>query len=681
MHSFRTGLSSQERESKKVLDVNKNLQKKLLSLNRELSAKNDQLYNIETQLENLDIFEQHMTSLNLRCEFLQKQVNNLERKHKVKDDTYLFKPDDFNSKIEWRTTETTLDNLCTEFDYLKEQLTVVNGHIPKDSSFNDKSIISQHSDMRPTSIFSNSDLQPSMDEGYSSSEISLSTIKDTKRNPNDVQKEKKLLKMESFLNFNQNITPMQSKKEVEIYPLKGFKINTISENPLYDSTEKKTQNNKTIRGKASSKSMKKQLELIDLPPIDEGVDETFELFDDLRGNVQSEMIESDQDTYQDITISFDERQLRHHISLPNRSPGGISSDESLRHFVSDGAALNKRFLNDKLKHTEITDSLFSFDQTNTSNIKSRYKRKKRYSVNKTSINGSYSDIDPDEYNNYNEGLSDSDSTDSYGSENVTPLVFKKPSLMTLKQSKSHESIFSVDPKSAKQYPLREKNLDLKAQTMKWLKPNNPIVSSSAQPYTAFFNTFKDSTNVHEDMLNILNSNVNNLNISSPTCSDKTQVHEDVSKTPLINSWIPSKIFSTPISVPKLNNQASSINDDYTNDEPISSWIKSFIPNSTFMSGDVDTINNNDSETLPSESFLNRERQNGAGPQKTTKPIKLNRNILNERPTFNSSSSSLTIDRNGRRMVRHGYGSSFNQNSVVSSRVSYSALRDALANEP
>ena len=710
-------MSVLNRESRSVLMQNENLQQRLKDLNQQMNAKDTELYNLETRLENLDIFEQHLTSLNLRCEFLDKQVSNLESKQRVSpplinSNLHLAKmtansglkgfKDRSSLYIEWRTTETTFENLCTEFKYLKEQLSIANNQTRLDSSHDD-SLLSHSSTNRSASLFSETEI-PSMDDACSSLVIvstkDHSTSKYVGTDLNLQAKKKKLLKMESFLNFTDtNSNNKESNAEEEshnIGPLRGFNINTIHDNPLFEGNfsihadgKENIAKPELHLGKAPTRPIKKKLDLVSLPCIAEenrsfpGVNNRIE-----RENVTFEHhdldIVKDNDCHQ-ISGQCDQKSHRRYSSLPETSSldGNnliLAFDESVRHFTSYETGLNSKYASHK--KFNISDFLFvkPNEPRNRSGQNSMNQMEFRdpcmiSSSPFSTFKASYIDDEsfyggPDDNNKFStqcvnsphiDSDSDSDSDESYGDENATPLILKKESKLSLYKCKSHESIFSTMAINTRDFPMRERNLDLKAQTMKWLKPNNPTVSFSTQPFVTSNNVALNN-NAHDDIINILHSGANIDTESDPQTPTRTQPESP-------KSSIPSNIFSSPM--PIKSNESQEFNNG---SDGISSWFSNFIPNSAFTNPEVGKlIGKPSAKNLEVKNSLSRSR--GKPTSFTLTPI----NFRKVRTNFNGPSSSLTINKNGERIISHGYGSSFN-NSVISSRISHGALRDALESD-
>lgn len=621
--------------AREVLYENQNLTQRLKEVNHKISIKNVQQYNLETRLENLDIFEEHMTSLKLRCEFLDRQITNLEKqKYYIADQSDNFaRFNDFNFKMEWRTTETTLENLCTEFKYLKEQLDQANEQISMDTSFMDDSMLSSRS--KVNSMFSENEPYSTTD----SSSISGSEDKEAHTAKSNISlkenhsyHKKKLLKMESFLNFKDTKSNANVPKQSSGIQLKGFKISNTVESPFYERTPKTS-----ISTLPSANHIKKRLELIDLPSI------TEEYSSDETVSAHTNTVPTESHCQKGF---YNMKGHYHHLSMPDTSSLEESNilltpKDSLKHFISDDLNLRSRYRNRDYKITN-----FLFDNT----IKSH---QAPLSPQLSSFKDSYLDENDENPSDYepdisvaNFELESSDEGESYGSENATPLILRKQSKHTLYRTQSHDSILTVLSRSTRNFPLREKNLDLKAQTMKWLKPNEPVVSSAtiSQTTTADVSSSVSQT-AHENIMNFLNSGGNTIE-STPMKQKKSFTISHSHN----GSWIPTKIFASPIPVPKKEL-----------DEVKPSWISSLISGSGFATegynSDSRIIKKAESDTLEAYRFPKRETAS----------------------SFNGP-SSLIIPKNGNRIIRHVYGSSFNDTTVISSRISYGALREALQHD-
>lgn len=665
-------LSSQHPEM--VLKEHFELKERLNYMNQQIKEKNKLLYNVETRLENLDIFEQHLTSLNLRCEFLDNQILNLENKQMKTTGT-----EDFNSKIEWRATETTFENLSTEFQYLKDQLSIANELTLTKNISCDETTVPDSSLDQSVSLFSDNTENISIEDAFPSSNSNDNFA--IKRKQHTPKPGKQLLKMESFLNFKDESVVHNNDIDNAI-PLKGFKINTINDNPLHEDSPRH------VTDMVSTRRTKPKLRLFELPSIgeehvfeketkekeeeedkeDEGKEEEGKEEEDKeeedkehcdKKDKTETVRESDKHVtdiveesnfnepeYHELSIIFDHRSHKRHSSFPElawnmniHSP----TKESVRHVKSHdfnlGFNLNK--VSNRIDTPfECTHDLnadhIMFSSPVFTNM-SCYDESDRFDPTLSDVENMYCEMDSDE---------------DYGNENATPLIFKQQSRASLRRAKSHESIFSVMSRSTNRFPMREKNLDLKAQTLKWLKPNNPTVSSSTQPLAAC-SQISTSSNAHDNIVNILHSGVNT----------NTELTEEIRKSGeehTSQSWIntPKKLFSLPLPIPISASKGHS-KGTQNNDEHDSSWITSLIPNSLFTNPEIGKPINQSHSGKKLKGSVQTYRDFGA-----------------KTPISNGPSSSLTIDKYGRRIIKHGYGSKFNEN-VVTSRVSHTALKEAL----
>lgn len=681
--------------SKSVLDENKLLTMTLESLNEQLNMKDIEVYNLETKIENLNIFEQHLTSLNLRCEFLDKQISHLEQRPKYSINSSMNRDiRDFNESsfmnIERKTTEITLENLRTEFNYLKDQLDLANNQSTADTSTNDMSY-SQFSTAKSASIFSENDVSSLDEDAFMNIENNQqrSTFKkipsyDTtpilvSKHP----KKKKLMKMESFLNFsdpNEHNEPKIRKNDST--PLRGFKLHTKDDNPLNENALSK------LKNKASVKSIRKKLELVDLPSIEEENYHAYVLNSDLH-EISEEYEQETNDEYHNLEISLDQNFLKRHSSLPEIESLSNFSDEPIRHFISYDTGLNNKHKSNYAPHLDSpygkknyveSSPLLKYENRFDSEILDEIERK--FGLEELNKNL----VTPSDLNYYKEMPSDNESNESYGSENVTPVIVRKQSTMTLHKSKSHESIFSSISKvqSIKNVPRfdprRERNLDIKTQTMKWLKPTHPIVSSSVQASFATA-TPKILSNAHDDIMNILHGGTNKSaevptkpRIESSPIKINANLKDDLGEDEngYESSWMPHSLFSTPITIKK-----NSLKNPYINENHTSSWFSSLIPNSAYTNPEIGKlVGKQPFKTINENSSNKFDLSPKQSPKVFNSPIHIQKNRNNRLNTYNGSASSLVFERKGKYIVRHGAGSQFN-NNVISTRVSHGALREAL----
>ncbi|GMF07601.1 unnamed protein product [[Candida] boidinii] len=127
-------------KSTRELQINSQLNLKLNNSKTKLLTNENKIDELITKSANLDIFLEHLTSLILRSEFLESQLNNFERSiidnstiySSTKDESFDGSLLDPNKKLhlDWRTTQTTYENLCLEYKYLSDQIKLANGYFP-----------------------------------------------------------------------------------------------------------------------------------------------------------------------------------------------------------------------------------------------------------------------------------------------------------------------------------------------------------------------------------------------------------------------------------------------------------------------------------------------------------------------------------------------------------------------
>lgn len=595
-----------------------------ISMTQKMKEKNIQLQVLNSKLDNLDVYYQHLTSVNVRCNLLDEQVKILENKS---NDQYRdSKVNDFRD-IDWIATRATLENLRTEFKYLSNRFIETN-------NYDYLHEINESCNRTNSSVFSSDGTQFTEDTVIEGKNILPDLL--------NVQPKKRVLKKESFLNISDqplNANPNHSKHNLEVLSMKKFKICNTKCNPTTKTSipDLKKESQKQMKGISKPK-----FDSLDMPVIQE----------------------------EDVMIKHKTNTSNHqrHYSLPETINSEITAnyDNTLKHFISYDVDLHSANENDRNslferpkyltsnKHSAITKMISSsplerfnynddFDITFTLEDEFNYRQ----------------EIHADEKSNLESNDEETISENSYGDDQCQPFILKKNSQLYLRKSKSHESIFKElsEPLSNPNQP--KSNLELKEQTMKWLKPNVPSVSP--QTYTAS-NITTTTVNAHHNIVTMLNSS----GLSSITESPAKQVTETKDQ----NSWAaflttPTKPKSIPI------NTTVDINHV---EEHSGSWITALVPNGAFTAPETGRR----LSTPSGRSFNpkgNLERQLSVSSEKTKQfksPFYHKRGITQVN-TSSSLRSGLIIERNG--VIKHGNGDL--SNSVVMSRVSHSALRDAL----
>ena len=126
---------SMTKRSRLVQSINEDLCLQMDQLQLHVIQKEDTIEELHTRLENTNIFLRHLTSLELRCDFLEKQIAHLEGEDASAKDSEILATRNLGlhefrmwkeNNINRKTVETTLENLAREYDYLTEQLQQAN---------------------------------------------------------------------------------------------------------------------------------------------------------------------------------------------------------------------------------------------------------------------------------------------------------------------------------------------------------------------------------------------------------------------------------------------------------------------------------------------------------------------------------------------------------------------------
>lgn len=585
-----------------------------MAMTQQLQEKNCELDALSTKAENLDMYQQHLTSINVRCDLLEEQVrSNYTNDYSGSDLTHM----------DWIATKTTLENLRAEFKYLSKRFV--------ESSSGFLGGLNESCNKTNCSLFSCDGTQFTDDTAIESSRNILPELL-------NVQPKKRVMKKESFLNIsNQPLiaNPNQTKHDSLVLPMKKFKICNSKSTPTTKTSipDLKQETQRQLKG-----ASKPKFDSINMPLIEEETTPARR--------------------HPSLT-----RYHQRHCSLPETaslvyteaSEQTSNHDSTLKHFISYDVDLH-------VVHQLDLNPLLDKPRYLSSNKRSAITKMISSSPLERFTNGDDFDItltlDDDLEtrdilafdHDTDSGLNDDDtfSENSYGAGECQPFVLKKNSQLYLRRSKSHESIFKevVEPQKS--------DIKLKEQTMKWVKPNAPSISSQS------YNASKVSTstvNARHNIVSMLNSSGLSSVAESPAKSSKTKEN---------NSWSFLSTPTKPRSIPK-----STTVDFKHVEEQLGSWISSFVPNAAFA-----TPETGKRISTPSGRSFN---QRGSWGRKLSvsvdnKPLKSPQRKRNASPQVSSSlRSGLIIERNG--VIRHGNGDL--GKSVVMSRVSHSALREAL----
>lgn len=676
-------------QSQQLIDENERVTNETEQLNNELITTERQIYQWSTKLNNFDIFDQHLTSLNMRCEFLDQQVGKLESRadnlqkigRGIKAEVNLglseFSRFGDTGGMDWKTTETTLENLKKEFIYLSDQLKEAN-------SFDDELSFEQDA---------NSSLFSDQNSGSDFTNFSDRSLNDCIDLGNTNQPKKKLMKMESFLNIqDQPIkaipSPSDDLEDFLIRPLK------LARKQMPDVSKELSSNNGN--GKLNCTSLisptvnvnhtekKKYKPAIAISPIIEE------------------------------TSSSIFQQHKRSSSFPASSITAVTyeeegeEDDSLRHYLSYDTALNNKFVNDldrlfDKKNNRVLGSISLPATKSRGSKKSRHKAPPpipEYGECHLDFQNS-SMLNADSF--YGNDHSDTESDGSYGNEDAEP--FELPSKSKLHRSNSHESIFSnklnftaqeqlaetylnynkdkttsqknnTDSAQCKQDNFKyEGTIDLKQQTMKWLTPTHAC--AEVQIGEATFLSSSNGENVKRIYEGVGRSRSSSQ--SSATCKSREIITPITIKRKLKHS---RSISASSILMPN----TSSEHEESTMG---ASWFNfpafSMIPNSAFTSPETGKIVGRVSgRSLFNGTPPNYIRRNGYERKFPGHSLGMNSSKArpetlkyqqSRNPNSNNLASSATIIFEKNYVIKHG--NSDVNGSVVSSRISHGALREAL----
>lgn len=600
-------------------------------MTNKMKEKNHQLQILNAKMENLDVYHQHLTSVNVRCDLLDEQVKILEN-HPIDQ---IGNPinNEFRD-IDWIATKATLENLRTEFKYLSNRFIETTSHDYMNG-------INESCNKTNSSLFSSDGTQFTDDTTIDGARSLLPDLL-------NVKPKKKVLKKESFLNISDqplNANPNQAKHDFMVLPIKKFKICNSKSTPTTKTSipDIKKESQKQLKG-----ILKQKFDSMDMPMIEE--EERTPISKHKTQNHQRrcslpETISLACTDTSELTSNYD-NTLKHFISYDVDLHIGVGSDRS-------SIFERPKYLTSK-KHSAITKMISSsplerFNYSDDLDI--------TFTLDDQIVN------DQDELihgnNELVENLSDDEtfSEDSYGEDECQPFILKKNSQLYLRKSKSHESIFK---ELSKPHSTRIKpNIELKEQTMKWLKPNVP--STSSQTHTVS-NVTKTTINAHHNIVNMLNSSGLSSITESPAKSSNEMKDQ--------SSWA---AFLTTPTKPKSIPISTTVEFKHV-EEQSGSWITSLVPNSAFATPETGKrMSTPSGRSFNPKGNLDKRLSVSNEKTKSFKSPSYHKRTIPQKNISSSLRSEIIIERNG--VIKHGNGDM--NNSVVMSRVSHSALRDAL----
>lgn len=651
---------------------------------------------LDARLEHLDMYQQHLVSVNLRCDLLEEQVKRLG---------------DSQDEIHWVATSATVDNLRSEFKYITERFQESNSNSNANSNSNYECVEPARGDDESmlnrtvASVFSDAHTQLTDDTEHFNFDISrnlLPELHGTKSRP-----QRKMLKKESFLNIqNQplNANPNVSNNATVMLPMKKFKICNYKSTPTTKTSipDLKSQV-KTFNFK--SKISSNQMPLIreeEIPPV---------VSKKCNSNYANHHPHHQRHSSLPETVS---------LAYTEYSDIGSTFENSsyLKHFVSCDVDLDSvkystpKYLS-RNKHRNITKMIsssplkvygrpsnpqhdLSLEHLGDDIVQSEYFEE-------------YND-DDDQYDGYDEeddddGDDETASNDSYGDIECQPFLLQKMSQMTLRHSKSHESVLNNIIEKAQPSIDASSNLRLKEQTIKWIQPNRPsTTTTNVAASTARITTSSGKVSA----LPILESRSGSLTLGTSTIhstpstivsyANEDSRHNGTSLngfrdgSSAIFNWgsAANKVteFLSPHNIPPKPNSitkkidiptsaATSIKsfgrraNDFNEieEQPIGSWITSFVPNTAFAVPETGKR----IATPSGRSF--HPKGNLEKMLASNKPLSINhkRNLANSGSYNSPLRSDIIIQK--KNIIKHGNLGT--NTDVQMTRVSHGALREAL----
>lgn len=781
---------SMTKRSRLVQSINEDLCLQMDQLQLHVIQKEDTIEELHTRLENTNIFLRHLTSLELRCDFLEKQIAHLEGEDASAKDSEILATRNLGlhefrmwkeNNINRKTVETTLENLAREYDYLTEQLQQANqACATKEDEDEGRTNVSSVDDTYTETSNDASIFSTLNDSNASSSSIEITNAGCNNYNeqgsvgrwkkcqkPQKNEKKRHLLKMESFLTIPYEQKIVQNKpRDVEKPYLKHFKISSLqSGGSSRTKSGPRIVSTSTTVSEASfppRSSGKWHLPILNVAAEDS---ETEENDKTLTEDYQSTVAEDTSSFIGSLCSCTPHYTHRRHLSMPGTNempelifgdaegnsknaftevstgniqgyihqPNGEEKADSqrldfkwllrkkrdqdneflgtsqgvLRHFVSQDTGLNLIHRGGKIGRSNIGDFMRPKISCDEDSYEQGYASDDSYGeevARPLILESVEEESDPyyAEGNShyvegnslYLEGDSEEDphhlkkdtnhvnkknpqySDDQHNSAETPPIRFKDDTgiiipckaAATIRKSHSHESIFDDYQMEQEKHRLEMQSMDLKSQTLKWLKPCTPVISSTRETVRGRGEIMPKSRSAFCRSNEETSANMD-CQKQAETSGDTKKCHmeADTRNIPQATKQI------APIAISLPNRGLGRKTGSTLTAECLTSastkrsrWWQSMIPNSAIVVAETGTlINRRASRSLAtncSSSYKsNRFASSFLRPQAAN---------------MNGSFSTMVIGHNGSRMISHGFGSEFNS-SVVSSEVNQDDLQDAL----
>lgn len=762
------------KRSELLQSINEDLCLEMDQLQLHVIHKEDAIEELHTRLENTNIFLRHLTSLELRCDFLEKQIAHLEGEDTLLKDSEILATRNLGlhefrmrkeNNINRKTVETTLENLAREYDYLTEQLQEANqACVSKEDEDEGRTNVSCADDTL-TEISNDTSIFSTMNDSNTSSSLlditnnrsgnynEQASVKQWPQHQNQTKARKKrhLLKMESFLTIPYEQKIVQNKpREVEKPYLKHFRISSLQTGGSSETDgNSRVISTSTTASEASfppRNSGKWHLPLLNLTTEDPEMDTTD---GGLTEEFQSMVADDSSSFTASACSSIPRYHHRRHLSMPDTTEisesffsdaerctegtftevstgniqgyihqpnGGKTADSErldfkwllrkkrdqdgefpgsskgvLRHFVSQDTGLSLIHRGKRVGKCGVTafarPTEFIHDEES---YEEGYVSDDSYGegVAKPLVLESVEEEAEGLY--YEEAGENEKKADKHiGARNLvgspqikfgddTGIMIPCKAVATIRKSRSHESIFDTYRREEEERKLEMQSLDLKSQTLKWLKPCTPVVSSTREIAYGKGKIFPLSSG------ELYHSRKpEEVGRGSVKCiATKPRVAEILSSSQAIPTYsgkasdkniISTMKKATPIAIslpsrPPARKLGSTLTADCLTSASTkrSRWWQSMIPNSAIVTAETGRLINIHASrsvaTNCSGSYQN---------SRFTSPF-----LRPQTSNMNGSFSTMVIGHNGSRMISHGFGSDFNS-SVVSSEVNQDALQDAL----
>ncbi|KAH3681025.1 hypothetical protein WICMUC_000006 [Wickerhamomyces mucosus] len=689
---------------------------------------------LNSNLQEYQYYLSQLNSLLIRSEYFETQLNFLENNRISNNfNNNNEEENDFKNKsLDWIITESTLENLQLEYNYLSRKLESLNSSnvfsIPKKqfNYINDKDKFNYINDKDQFNNNSNEiNSTPKFNlNNLSSSSSPCSNIKSSrKKNHFHISQDKFdesiqlkpircISKAQEYQDDLDCSRSSISSDRRSIDPRFSLKFNLLTQIPaksrqnLTQSFNSSIQSQKSLFSQSSSKSrLSSNLFSYDGQIQDSPLaNKNKKISTNDNGNNDKEINSNKSFGIVDIKIKRFSKHIRS-SSLPksfdfaftppedsylNDTPIKESSykkqnrEFSLRHFISHDTGLklkndDESFSEDAVKHSEFLNSPLSVKINNFLSQKFPTSQSQKVGNNESDID---IEID-DEDNGDNIVITHDDSVleDDTNDNNEFSPVFEHK----LNRSNSCDSIFSTMKNKVPIAPIR----DNRQQTMNWMtqfstrQNQQPITynASTISVNNPSTRTFGIKSTTKQKLSGLVSQNLSQKSNSNGFLTNSQNA---------LQNWLIFPKMNEPISPPPRPSALSSLNNNLIKSKKSIANMSITIPEDEVL--DSSTVTKDDSSQW--SSIFSRFNPSNYSSSKTLSIPKKDKfqNHSNPKVLQNSnksfpsaertkgSYSTLTIGPKGSKIVQHGESSGISSSYVLSSKVSHSALKDALNSE-